>query len=467
MSADADQALWRAALDGDVSAVLHALGEHKLLRCVGGKEYSPAQSVGGTSELKRSFGGIEKHQHSELHGDEPPEVVHTKMSESILASNGSRLHNTIRTFVHDEHPTGAIQFQHLRAYNSRLAKENGDALLSSHRQPYKRWDELCYELDDTSIEGRFVYTRNYVYPGKNGQTALHVTKVTKIMELLMEYGWDPNYPDLDGNTPVHLHIGHDEELEVIIGPTGEEILQHLGPKPGVLEVQCVDAHNLQKGWGEKLEPYVEMKAAWIDVPERCKPARNMERPQWSVDAHDAIFRFPISEGDIKKGRNVDDADLIVYNDANFEDTEYACSGNLIMSRFTNARAGTYEWQRVDIPVYRSSGHSVGSITLKMRFVRDDGGKVRWKPPSDELFIPECLLMYGADPHAKNCKGQTPEEYYGNVEADQAVKQRQQEWTKQYEKWISNKDKYDVPDARLAVHRGDIPKSQRRKARNKK
>ena len=91
MSADADQALWRAALDGDVSAVLHALGEHKLLRCVGGKEYSPAQSVGGTSELKRSFGGIEKHQHSELHGDEPPEVVHTKMSESILASNGSRL----------------------------------------------------------------------------------------------------------------------------------------------------------------------------------------------------------------------------------------------------------------------------------------------------------------------------------------------------------------------------------------
>ena len=85
----------------------------------------------------------------------------------------------LRAFF-DEHPTGAIQFQHLRTYNSRLAKENGDALLSSHRQPYKRWDELCYELDDTSIEGRFVYTRNYVYPGKNGQTALHVTKVTKI-----------------------------------------------------------------------------------------------------------------------------------------------------------------------------------------------------------------------------------------------------------------------------------------------
>ena len=66
---------------------------------------------------------------------------------------------------------------------------------------------------------RYTYTRDYVYPGKNGRTALHVAKNEKVIELLLEAGWSPNLRDHDGNTAAHLHICSDPETSEVSIPS--------------------------------------------------------------------------------------------------------------------------------------------------------------------------------------------------------------------------------------------------------
>ena len=98
MSGDGDQALWRAAFKGDAKALIHALVDGKKLRCVGGKQYSPAMSIGGTSQHVRGY-GFEKHQHHHSHDKESPPVIHTTTSKSVL-NHADRQHITLRTRMH-------------------------------------------------------------------------------------------------------------------------------------------------------------------------------------------------------------------------------------------------------------------------------------------------------------------------------------------------------------------------------
>ena len=91
MSGDGDQALWRAAFEGDAKALIHALVDNKKLRCAGGKEYSPALSIGGTSETIRGY-GFEKHQHHHSHDKDTPGLIHTTTSSSVLLPAENHFH---------------------------------------------------------------------------------------------------------------------------------------------------------------------------------------------------------------------------------------------------------------------------------------------------------------------------------------------------------------------------------------
>ena len=215
MSGDGDQALWRAAFEGDAKALIHALVNNKKLRCAGGKEYSPALSIGGTSETIRGY-GFEKHQHHHSHDQDVPSVIHTTTSTSVLLPAENQ-HIKLRTGMHSQHPIHSLQYQHLKTYNSVIAKKHHDLAVASPFSPYKRWDELTYEKVDEKFG--YTYTRDYVYPGKNGRTALHVAKNEKVIELLLEAGWSPNLRDHDGNTAAHLHICSDPETSEISIPS--------------------------------------------------------------------------------------------------------------------------------------------------------------------------------------------------------------------------------------------------------
>jgi hypothetical protein len=461
MSADADEALWRACYRGDVSAVLHALGEHKLLRCVGGKEYGPAMSVGGTNEIKRGHGGYEKHQHVMHHGKEIPQIVETRLSESVLSCEESHQNNKIRTAVHTEHPVMSMQYQHLRHYNSRLAKNHNCTLLSAGRQPYRRWDELCYEADDISIEGRLTYTRNYVYPGKNGMTALHATKTTKIMELLLNCGWDPNYPDHDGNTAAHYHLGHKEIIEVTIEHGGEEVIQAIGPKEGEFQINCITGKHLQDQWDEGIRPCVTATAPWSDLSFTTKHL-NDKNEHWTEKEHDSFMSFPLTSDHLEQHKRtalpLDYVDLTILNKGKEKNPIFGLC-KLDIKYFTDARADSHDWQRIEADIVHENGHPAGYVVLKCRYVRADGAKVMLKPRAEGLTIPDCLVRYGINMKAKNYDGLNPKQYFDSLEEQEDMRESQQEWARQYRRWISNKKKYPEPEA-PAYYRMDVPKKKK-------
>ena len=170
MSGDGDQALWRAAFEGDAKALIHALVNNKKLRCAGGKEYSPALSIGkfsGAQDQTIRGYGFEKHQHHHSHDqDAGPSVIHTTTSTSVLLPAETST-SSFEPVMHSQHPIHSLQYQHLKTYNSVIAKKvHHDLAVASPFSPYKRWDELTYEKVDEKFG--YTYTRDYVYPGKNG-----------------------------------------------------------------------------------------------------------------------------------------------------------------------------------------------------------------------------------------------------------------------------------------------------------
>ena len=261
MSGDGDQALWRAAFEGDAKALIHALVDGKKLRCVGGKEYSPAMSIGGTSQHIRGY-GFEKHQHHHSHDKESPPVIHTTTSKSVL-NHADRQHITLRTRMHPN-PDAALQFQYLKTYNSTIAKKHHDLTVASTFGKYERWDELGYDIVDEKFQHS--YTRDYVYPGKNGRTALHIAKSHKIIEILLEAGWSPNMPDHDGNTPGHLHIYADPETSEILVPAcliaygcDMKLKNYDGERP----MQYFESKNEKKDTAKQSKQWTREYKKWI------------------------------------------------------------------------------------------------------------------------------------------------------------------------------------------------------------
>ena len=68
-------------------------------------------------------------------------------------------------------------------------------------------------------------------------------------------------------------------------------------------------------------------------------------------------------------------------------------------------------------------------------------------------------------NAKNYDGLTPKEFYDSQEEQEELRDMQKEWTRQYKRWISNKEKYPSPDV-PAYYRMDIPKKTKHLLRRK-
>ena len=145
-------------------------------------------SIGGTSETIRGY-GFEKHQHHLSHDKDTPGIIHTTTSTSVLVPAESQ-HIKLRTGMHSQHPIHSLQYQHLKTYNSVIAKKHHDLAVASPFSPYKRWDELTYEKVDEKF--RYTYTRDYVYQVRMVEPHFMSLRTRRSLN----YYWKPRSPNV-------------------------------------------------------------------------------------------------------------------------------------------------------------------------------------------------------------------------------------------------------------------------------